>query len=609
MKRRTAQRALLLSATVVEGGDAVTGSDTPDAQTLVDALNLDLSPADVHEPAADPEPAPPKKKPLGKPAKGGLRFKVTTDPSGQHTIDVRHGSDREFVARDFDHLALDLADLAAGEEAKWIQVAKLGAWEGHPSGPFALTEQHFDEMIANFNDAAVSGGKTVFDYEHQSEQDPPVEAPASGWIRGLKKMGDGASRCLMALVKWTKRARAQILGDEYADVSPAVRFNSRHPVTGARIGTRLSSAALTNQPFLRGMRPVAAKDAPRGALAKPFVSTGDMLAKARVALGAHAFAMPHELKASVASLRNHYEAADDAMGVNSLGVDLGGYTPSLMAMGSSLGGPETMGDLLDALEARIDAAIAEHNLERHDGANMHDQPGRTVAATATATSRDQESNMPMPKDEKELEVLLRAAGEKAAKDATKALDATNAELTLQLKAATATNDKIAADVKALKDAQEKREADAVQVDVDRAIADYGAERNISAKDRPELVKVREQLPDSFAKLYPLKATEDREDSARRAQVFTGRGGQVADPPRRLGDEAEGGGEGAPVVERRSKDDDLDEVQLRVKYQEKGMNLTDACVKAHEVVMARSGGAAKPQGTEPRALVAFKGGRR
>lgn len=224
--------------------------------------------------------------------------------------------------------------------------------------------------------------------------------------------------------------------------------------------------------------------------------------------------------------------------------------------------------------------------------------------------------MAMPKDEKEYELRLsearKQAEDKAAKDVADA-NARIAELNLTLKAEQGKNASIEADVKALKDAEVAREAAAVEADVDRAIADWGAEKGITAKDRAELVEYRRALPAGFSKLYPLKSTAGREDAARRVRMFAAGGSQHADPPRRPGDGAPGGDASPPAGRQPSEDDALDEVQLRDKFMREGkLSLADACVKAHGVVQARDGRGGEARAaerTEPVALVSYRGGRR
>ena len=101
---------------------------------------------------------------------------------------------------------------------------------GHPAGSFALNPSVFADICRNFAD--VDRGQVAFDFEHASEMEPTdgttlqVGAPAQGWIRQLDNRG---LLGLWALVEWLEPARTYIREGKYRHVSPAIRFNARHP--------------------------------------------------------------------------------------------------------------------------------------------------------------------------------------------------------------------------------------------------------------------------------------------------------------------------------------------------------------------------------------------
>lgn len=166
---------------------------------------------------------------------------------------------------------VDLVTMGVDEEPGklvWVQVAKQGKFRGHAAGPFEMTLGTFEEIIRNFRN---SQNKTIpFDFEHASEQEPtegsiPSEgAPAQGWIHDLKIGEDGN---LWGLTEWLPLARKYIKNKQYKFLSPAIVFGAKDRVTGKPIGARLSSVALTNNPFLDGMAPLAAKHRESAALA------------------------------------------------------------------------------------------------------------------------------------------------------------------------------------------------------------------------------------------------------------------------------------------------------------------------------------------------------
>ena len=88
-------------------------------------------------------------------------------------------------------------------------------------------------------------------HEHQTVADPPVEAPAAGWIKTLVNKGaDG----IWAVIEWTDRAKQYIANREYRYVSPV--FLKR--ISDNRV-IRLINVALTNQPNIDGMVPLINK--------------------------------------------------------------------------------------------------------------------------------------------------------------------------------------------------------------------------------------------------------------------------------------------------------------------------------------------------------------
>jgi phage I-like protein len=180
--------------------------------------------------------------------------------------------DRDFYDGEAVLLDLGIADVhtagSMGEEVKpvWVQIAKQGAFAGHAAGPFKLDLSTFSEIISNFR--ATENRRIPWDFEHASEKDPtqgsiPVAgAPAQGWITEMKIGDDGN---LYGLTSWGDLARQYVREGKYRYCSPAIRFESKDRVTGKPIGARLTSVALTNEPFLDGMEPLAAKDAEPGA--------------------------------------------------------------------------------------------------------------------------------------------------------------------------------------------------------------------------------------------------------------------------------------------------------------------------------------------------------
>ena len=132
-----------------------------------------------------------------------------------------------------------------------IQVARCGTYEGHSQGAFAFDAATFDAIVRNFD--ATENKRVPIDYEHASEMPtaPGVMqhgAPAVGWVVHLESRGDAG---LYAHVDWVDpEAVERIRLGQYAYCSPAVVFGAIDPESGAAIGPKLTSVALTNRPFL-----------------------------------------------------------------------------------------------------------------------------------------------------------------------------------------------------------------------------------------------------------------------------------------------------------------------------------------------------------------------
>lgn len=152
---------------------------------------------------------------------------------------------------------------AAGVEPlsrTWNQVARVGEFKGHPQGEFAFTPEVFGRLVENFN--ATANGRVPVDYEHFSETlDGNVAqegAPALAWVVALDNRGEQG---LWGLFEWVDpTAVGHVKAGRYMYLSPAVSFNAVDRESGAEIGPRLTSVALTNHPFLDGMAPLVASE-------------------------------------------------------------------------------------------------------------------------------------------------------------------------------------------------------------------------------------------------------------------------------------------------------------------------------------------------------------
>ncbi len=174
----------------------------------------------------------------------------------------------------------NVAELA--DAPVWVQVATAGTYKGYAGGEMAFTFDLplFKQVIANFRThpsykvgADGIGEKNVvaWDFHHASEMPavagsiPVAGAPAQGWIRELDaRVDDKGLVTLWALTKWLEPARSYIKEERYQWSSVSIVFDAVHAVTGKPIGAVLTSVALTNQPFIEGMQPLAADKAMAG---------------------------------------------------------------------------------------------------------------------------------------------------------------------------------------------------------------------------------------------------------------------------------------------------------------------------------------------------------
>ena len=162
------------------------------------------------------------------------------------------------------------ATVPENDAPKWIQVGEQGLFMGHPSQPrgFELTAEVFQQIVRNFRSHPSyqkDAGRVVpFDFKHASEADPADiavnGAPAQAWAHDLDvRVGLDGKAELWALTEYLEPAKSYVRGHKYQWCSMAIWPHSKHPVTGLDVGWTISSIALTNDPFIRGMVPIAAE--------------------------------------------------------------------------------------------------------------------------------------------------------------------------------------------------------------------------------------------------------------------------------------------------------------------------------------------------------------
>ena len=299
----------------------------------------------------------------------------------------------------------------------WIQVAKQGKFEGHAAGPFEMNADTFGQIVNNFR--ATKNREIPIDFEHASEQDPtlgsiPHEgAPAQGWIKDLRIGSDGN---LYGLVEWGDLARQYIQDKKYKYFSPAIRFNSRDRVTGKPVGARMTSGALTNQPFLDGMAPLVARDLgdTGGGIAErmliacsdkttmtvyddvpSFEMSGpsgagyvhqpsEYMPAVREALSMHPLSMAKECADKLETLYDHLEAADFDYTSSHEGVDLSRPCCALRDLvGARIG--DDWDDVFEKVRGLIQAAIDPAEMDDDEAEpSGHEEPDGDETVTIVA---------------------------------------------------------------------------------------------------------------------------------------------------------------------------------------------------------------------------------
>jgi Mu-like prophage I protein/Family of unknown function (DUF6582) len=473
----------------------------------------------------------------------GFRVAVHTHPSGSRRVEITHASDAgggtrvmmsdrvHFTAgcgsidatpyvealtklRDAetklagcpaespDRAALEAAAVTLREEAvapRWNQVARVGRFLGHPSGPFELTPAIFDEIVRNFEN--VDGGSVPIDFEHASEADetagsiPQEGAPAAGWVKRLENRG---AEGLWGLTHLLEPALTYVREGRYKNFSPAIRFGAKHPETAQPIGARLTSVALVTRPFLREMQPLAARDSTMSGASITMslpATHPEMMSKLKACMKLGDLSTPSDMKDSIAKLREHAKEILDkpvqhAVGHYSAGgVHCGDYLPQL-AEAVNTPANTSVGEILDACEDMIDAAMERHVAEMH---TMADQTPADPAALATALG-ETKATLRMRDGE------VRTLGEQKAALELKLKDADAQVVALQAEKVTLGNE-----LKTLRDAEIQRVEASITADVDEAFATYKDVKKLSDHDKKAMAIVRKSDPATFTALYPKVA--------------------------------------------------------------------------------------------------------
>ena len=143
-------------------------------------------------------------------------------------------------------------NLSSNQEAmlsdKCTDVIRVGNWENSYKD-FRIVAGDLSTMMENFNSNVLrlDQGEVPFNFSHHSTKD------AAGWIESLRIEAE----VLQAKVRWTSKGRQKIEDEQFKYVSAEIAMNYLEDESGAKHGMTLTGAALTNIPFVRGMKAVA----------------------------------------------------------------------------------------------------------------------------------------------------------------------------------------------------------------------------------------------------------------------------------------------------------------------------------------------------------------
>ena len=436
-----------------------------------------------------------------------------------------------------------LSSKSAADKQVWIQVAKPGKFHGHAAGSFEMNAKTFAEIIHNFSNQA--NRAIPVDFEHASEQAPtegsiPVlGAPAQGWITKLELRNDGN---LWGLVQWGDLAKKYIRAGQYKYLSPAIVFGSKDRVTGKPIGARLSSVALTNNPFLDGMQPVAAK------------RTEAKLDTDLVKTICNALALPNYADAKLACLSMKF--------IEEVGPDVSRSSAN---------------SLREALRLPLTMSITEVFAKAREAC------GEVLLTNVLPpVPADLTTHRPVPANK---ESLMDISKEKE-------LETTVSQLTLKLNAAESEKKALLTDAETkiaqltLKNTELQAQLDQfaereVAGLVDSAMQVWGEKKGLTAESRPHLMRLAKNDREAFSALYPTVPATQR-------HLATNLSGHHEVPGQKIG--TGGLGEGGTVIRLKQIMDDANipdvetlSAKLMTEAKANGIVMTreEAYAKAHQ----------------------------
>jgi len=132
-------------------------------------------------------------------------------------------------------------------EGQPIQILPaVGRWKNPRYGDIDVTEQMQQEFVDNF-EANVRGQRLPIGVEHM---------PAEGAVGRLKSVFRKGVEGVFAIPEWTGRGAQFLKEKRFGYISPEFYRQWEHPQTGVKHTNVLAGAAVTNNPFFKGMQEV-----------------------------------------------------------------------------------------------------------------------------------------------------------------------------------------------------------------------------------------------------------------------------------------------------------------------------------------------------------------
>jgi len=141
----------------------------------------------------------------------------------------------------------------------WFQIIPRGTFPWRPDPDAAAIDQLVDEEACNSilnrfkeDTAKINFGGILVDYDHFS-LDTDKSSEAAGWIMDLQNRADG----IYAQIRWAGDGEAKVKSGAYRYVSPVWNRGDCQKVGAALRPLRLSCVALTNDPNMKGIKPLS----------------------------------------------------------------------------------------------------------------------------------------------------------------------------------------------------------------------------------------------------------------------------------------------------------------------------------------------------------------